>query len=65
MQISTRSLFFSPGEDFYTGAVTDRLYEYKKVLAYYSTSVLLNANFTIGAALIASMGFGIINFLFG
>lgn len=35
------------------------------VLAYYSTSVLLNANFSISSALLASMGFGIINFLFG
>ncbi|KAL1296699.1 hypothetical protein AAFC00_000174 [Neodothiora populina] len=35
------------------------------VLAYYSTSVLLNANFSISSALLASTGFGIINFLFG
>lgn len=34
------------------------------LLSYYSTSVLLNAGFDIGSALIASMGFGIINFLF-
>ena len=35
------------------------------ILAYYSSSVLLNAGFTMRSALIASMGFGIINFLFG
>lgn len=34
------------------------------VLAYYSTTVLLGAGFSTGQALAASLGFGIINFVF-
>jgi hypothetical protein len=34
------------------------------VIAYYSSSIFANAGFSHSAALLASMGFGIINFLF-